>query len=151
MKMMMFKKVLMITFCVISLFIGEVSAQDLQADNMLLFQRPSGGWSKQFKGKAFNYDIAFSVADKKVIDDEVKKDDGNIDNMSTTKEIRYLVKIFKSTNNPKYLAAAENGIRYLLKAQYKNGGWPQYYPLNNFYRAQVTFNDNAIINVMRVL
>ena len=129
----------------------QVKGQDLQADNMLLFQRASGGWSKQFKGKAFKYDVAFTAAEKSDIAAEVKKDDANIDNMSTTKEIRHLVKAFKTTSNATYLAAAENGIRYLLKAQYKNGGWPQYYPLNNLYRGQVTFNDNAIINVMKVL
>jgi PelA/Pel-15E family pectate lyase len=142
---------LMIAVSAACLFITQLNAQDLQADNMLLFQRGSGGWSKQFKGKAFKYDVEFSAEEKKAIADEVKKDDANIDNMSTTKEIRYLAKAFKTTNNPKYLAAVEDGIRYLLKAQYKNGGWPQYYPLNNLYRAQVTFNDNAIINVMNVL
>jgi PelA/Pel-15E family pectate lyase len=138
--------------CVAACFIFiQAHSQDLQADNMLLFQRPSGGWSKQFKGKALKYDVEFSAADRSAIAGEVKKDDANIDNMSTTKEIRYLVKAFKATNNPGYLAAAEDGIRYLLKAQYKNGGWPQYYPLVNLYRGQVTFNDNAIINVMKVL
>ncbi len=141
----------LITAFAACLFFMPVNGQDLQADNMLLFQRGSGGWSKQFKGKAFKYDVEFSAAEKTAIANEVKKDDANIDNMSTSKEIRYLVKAFKTTNNPKYLAAAENGIRYLLNAQYKNGGWPQYYPLNNLYRAQVTFNDNAIINVMKVL
>lgn len=135
----------------VCLFALQLHAQDMQADNMLLFQRPSGGWSKQFKGKAFKYDTVFSGEDKAVIAKEAAKDDGNIDNMSTVKEIRYLAKAFKITNNPKYLSALENGIQYLLKAQYKNGGWPQYYPLTNLYRAQITFNDNAIINVMKVL
>jgi PelA/Pel-15E family pectate lyase len=146
------KFILRIIACVAAcLFFLPVNAQDLQADNMLLFQRDSGGWSKQFKGKAFKYDVNFSATEKIEIAKEAEKDDANIDNMSTTKEIRYLAKAFKTTNNPKYLDAVENGIRYLLKAQYKNGGWPQYYPLNNLYRAQVTFNDNAIINVMKVL
>jgi PelA/Pel-15E family pectate lyase len=141
----------MITGVAACLFCLPVNAQDLQADNMLLFQRGSGGWSKQFKGKAFKYDVKFSATEKIEIAKEAEKDDANIDNMSTTKEIRYLAQAFKTTNNPKYLDAVEDGIRYLLKAQYKNGGWPQYYPLNNLYRAQVTFNDNAIINVMKVL
>ncbi len=134
-----------------SLFFVQVNAQDLQADNMLLFQRGSGGWSKQFKGKAFSYDVEFSADQKSDIAAEAKKDDANIDNGSTAKEIRYLVSAYKKINNPKYLAAAENGVRYLLKAQYKNGGWPQYYPDRSSYRGQVTFNDNAIINTLQVL
>lgn len=133
------------------LFFAQVNAQDLQADNMLLFQRNSGGWSKQFKGKAFSYNVEFSADQKSDIAAEAKKDDANIDNGSTTKEIRYLVSAYKKINNPKYLTAAENGVRYLLKAQYKNGGWPQYYPDRSSYRAQVTFNDNAIINTLQVL
>lgn len=132
-------------------FVLQLNAQDLQADNMLLFQRPSGGWSKQFRGKAFDYNVEFSAPVKAEIAAETTKDDANIDNGSTTKEIRYLVKSYKINHNPKYLAAAEKGIRYLLKAQYENGGWPQYYPEKHLYRAQVTFNDNAIINVMEVL
>ena len=136
---------------VASLFFVQANAQDLQADNMLLFQRGSGGWSKQFKGKAFDYNVEFSAAEKSDIAEEAKKDDANIDNGSTAKEIRYLVKTYKKINNPKYLEAAENGIRFLLKAQYKNGGWPQYYPDKSLYRAQVTYNDNAMINSLNVL
>ncbi|MEO6732934.1 MAG: pectate lyase [Ferruginibacter sp.] len=133
------------------LFFLQVNAQDLQADNMLLAQRPGGGWSKHFKGKSLNYNVEFSEDKKAEIIAEAKSDDANIDNGSTVKEIRYLVTAFKKTNNPKYLAAAENGIRYLLKAQYKNGGWPQYYPDKSSYRAHVTFNDNAMINALKLL
>lgn len=50
-----------------------------------------------------------------------------------------------------FLAAAEKGVDYLLKAQYLNGGWPQFYPDISSYRSQITFNDNAMINVMVVL
>ena len=133
------------------IFFVQANAQDLQADNMLLFQRGSGGWSKQFKGKAFDYNTEFSKAIKSEIEAEAQKDDANIDNGSTTKEIRYLVTAYKKIRNPKYLAAAEKGIRYLLKSQYENGGWPQYYPDKHLYRAHITFNDNAMINVMNVL
>jgi PelA/Pel-15E family pectate lyase len=133
------------------LFSAQVNAQDLQADNMLLFQRSSGGWQKHFRNKSLNYNTEFSAADKAEIAIEAAKDDATIDNEATTKEIKYLVIAYKTTNNPQYLAAAENGIRYLLKAQYKNGGWPQYYPDKSFYRSQVTYNDNAMINVLKVL
>jgi PelA/Pel-15E family pectate lyase len=133
------------------LFVTQAGAQDLQADNMLLFQRPSGGWSKQYHGKAFSYNVKFPDSVKADIAIEAKHQDANIDNESTKKEIRYLVKAYKQYHNPDYLAAAENGIRFLLKAQYQNGGWPQYYPEQELYRAQVTYNDNAMINVMNVL
>ncbi|MDP4209364.1 MAG: pectate lyase [Bacteroidota bacterium] len=132
-------------------FFVQANAQDLQADNMLLFQRSSGGWYKQFRNKAFDYNVEFSASDKAEIADEVKKGEATIDNEATTKEIKYLVKAYKKYNNPKYLAAAEDGIRYLLKAQYKNGGWPQYYPDRSFYRAEITYNDNAMLNALKVV
>jgi PelA/Pel-15E family pectate lyase len=77
--------------------------------------------------------------------------DATIDNEATTKEIKYLVKAFKKSGEKKYLQAAEKGITYLLKAQYANGGWPQYYPDFSSYRSEITFNDNAMINVLNVL
>ncbi|MEZ5029688.1 MAG: pectate lyase, partial [Ferruginibacter sp.] len=47
--------------------------------------------------------------------------------------------------------AANRGVEYLLKAQYANGGWPQFYPDFSSYRSQVTYNDNAMINALEVL
>ncbi len=40
---------------------------------------------------------------------------------------------------------------YLLNAQYHNGGWPQYYPKLTGYYKHITFNDGAMIGVMRLL
>ena len=58
---------------------------------------------------------------------------------ATTKEIRYLAGVYKTTGNNAYLQAAERDIRYLLMMQYANGGFPQFY------------NDNAMINALNVL
>jgi PelA/Pel-15E family pectate lyase len=35
--------------------------------------------------------------------------------------------------------------------QYENGGFPQFYPLKNDYSRRITFNDNAMINVLKLL
>jgi len=50
------------------------------------------------------------------------------------------------------------GLGYLLEMQYDNGGWPQFYPLkplNNeghpFYSNHITFNDDAMHNVLIML
>jgi PelA/Pel-15E family pectate lyase len=77
--------------------------------------------------------------------------DATIDNEATTKEIKYLIKAYKVYNREVYLKAANKGIEYLLKAQYDNGGWPQFYPDFSSYRSQITYNDNAMINVVNVL
>ncbi len=129
----------------------RVSAQDKVAENMLMFQRTVGGWPKHFEEKAINYSREYTAVEKATIAEEASRNDATIDNGATTKEIRYLLKSYKASGKKEYLSAAENGIRYLLKAQYKNGGWPQFYPDKSSYRSEITFNDNAMVNALQVL
>lgn len=143
-----FKYILGGIFCLLFL---QTNAQDLVADNMLMLQRKSGGWSKHYHGKSFRYDMHITDSLRADIAVESARDDANIDNESTKTEIIYLIKAYKRFNYPQYLEAAENGIRFLLKAQYKNGGWPQYFPDNSGYRGRITYNDNVMINVMNLL
>ena len=126
-------------------------AQDLQADNMLMFQRENGGWPKHYEEKEIDFERVYTSLEKATIEDEIGTNDSTIDNNATTKEIEYLLKTYRTIKNPKYLSAANNGIKYLLKAQYENGGWPQFYPDFTSYRSQITFNDNAMMNVMNLL
>jgi PelA/Pel-15E family pectate lyase len=133
------------------LYSTSISAQDLVADNMLVFQQKNGGWPKHLSGKTFNYERQYSDEEKKFIKSQLADKDVTIDNKATTKEIRYLIKQYKKDNNAAYLKAAENGIKYLLEAQYKNGGFPQYYPDNSSYRHLITYNDDAMINALNIL
>lgn len=124
---------------------------DSIADKMLTYQLSNGAWSKQLIDKSVvNYKKPITPALMETIKatDEMH---ATIDNSATTREINALVKAFKTTGNKSYLQAAEKGIDYLLKAQYKNGGWPQYYPDKSSYRAEITYNDNAIINVLNIM
>ncbi len=128
------------------------NAYDTIAENMLLYQRSNGGWPKQFNKEKVDYKHVLLPSElselKKGYDEGI---DATIDNNATTKEIKYLAKIYKSTRDKRFLDAAEKGVDYLLKAQYLNGGWPQYYPDFSSYRSEVTYNDNAMINVLDVL
>jgi len=123
----------------------------LQADNMLLYQRAIGGWPKAVEEVKVDYTKQLSEAEKKKTRADSLRKDATIDNSATTKEIRFLVNAYQQTGDRRYLHAAEKGIRYCLKAQYANGGWPQYYPDSSSYRAQVTYNDNAMVNVLQIL
>jgi PelA/Pel-15E family pectate lyase len=117
------------------------------ADNVILYQHYNGGWPK-------NLDMAreLSEEEKKRLLKE-KKDDKNttIDNGATLTPLRYLARVFKSTGLPRFEHSFIEGLKYVLEAQYENGGWPQYYPLREGYYSHITFNDGAMIGVMQFL
>ena len=127
-----------------------VFVKDSVAERILLYQRNNGGWP-QPGGNAINYTIPIYESLKNILKSEKSKLDACIDDQATTLEIKTLVTIFKKTNNPEYKKFAENGIKYLLSAQNLAGGWGQFFPVTNSYRKHITYNDNAMINVLWVL
>ncbi len=125
---------------------------DTIAENMLLYQRKNGGWPKHFDKEKIDYRRTLTQSELNELKSGYESGiDATIDNNATTKEIRYLVKAYKKSNDKRFFTAAEKGIEYLLDAQYPNGGWPQYYPDFSSYRSEITYNDNAMINVLNVL
>ncbi|MDQ0595567.1 PelA/Pel-15E family pectate lyase [Chryseobacterium ginsenosidimutans] len=125
--------------------------KDTLAEKMLVYQLPNGGWGKQLDDKSVvNYNLPIDKTLLKKIKG-TGDDHATIDNNATSREINALIKAYVATKNPEYLKSAEKGISYLLLMQYKNGGFPQYYPNSAIYRKQVTYNDNAMINALTVL
>ena len=82
-----------------------------------------------------------------------------IDNRTTYTQIAYLGKIITASlakqtppnNFPRYKEAFNKGLDYLLSSQYENGGFPQFYPLKKGYYSHITFNDDAMIGVLKLL
>ncbi len=114
------------------------------AENLLLYQYPSGGWTK-------NRDMAKPLSDPEKEALRSRKDEATIDNGGTHTQVRALARIYGATGEPRYREAVLRGIDYLLRAQYANGGWPQYFPLRKGYYTHITFNDDAMIRVLEVL
>ncbi len=135
----------------ISISISGIYPRNATADNMLLWQRSNGGWPKEPYNDFSGYYREQTEAEKNLALSTKNNTDTNIDNNHTVGELRYLLSAYKSTNNPEYLAGAMRAIDYLFLAQYDNGGWPQYYPDTSGYRHQITFNDNAMVNVMNLM
>ena len=129
----------------------DIAKTDPVAENMLLLQTASGGWSKHYRGKKVDYTQAFDATERAALRAPERPDDATIDNKATTSEIAYLLQAHAGTGNPAYLAAAGRGVDYLLKAQYPNGGWPQFYPDRSLYRHHVTYNDDAMVRVIALL
>lgn len=81
----------------------------------------------------------------------VSLNEATIDNGATTTEIRFLMRLFAATGDSLCLESALRGVRYLLSMQYDNGGFPQYFPRRDHYHARITFNDDAMVSVLRLL
>jgi PelA/Pel-15E family pectate lyase len=117
------------------------------ADNILLYQRTNGGWPK-------NYDMQ-AILTPEQIDSLLRTKSMNhttFDNSTTFTHLDYLAKVYSLTHIEKYEDAFYRGIRFLLVAQYDNGGWPQVYPLEKGnYSRRITFNDGAFIGIMTLL
>jgi len=80
-----------------------------------------------------------------------KTNDSTMDNDATYMEPVFLAKVYNQTHTEKYKDAFLNALHYILAAQYPNGGWPQYYPLQRGYYTHITYNDNLMVNVMTIL
>jgi len=125
----------------------HVAADGLRAaDNALLYQRDTGGWPK-------NYDrlATLTQQERQQVLGEKSSDDATIDNGATHTEIRLLARAYRQEPDARYRVAALRGIEYLLDGQYDNGGWPQCFPRAHGYQRYITFNDGAMIGVLRLL
>lgn len=116
------------------------------ADNILLFQKSNGGWPK-------NYDmLAILTAEQlDTISRAKERTNTTFDNGATHSQVEYLAKAFLSTGTERFKSGCLKGLDFILSAQYQNGGWPQFYPETTGYRKYITFNDGAMIGVMKVL
>lgn len=108
------------------------------ADNLLLYQQASGAWDK-------NIDMSAAPGPKGAAGLST------IDNGATYTQMEYLARVYRANEQARYAAAFRRGFEYLLRAQYPNGGWPQFYPLRDGYWSHITYNDDAMIGVMNLL
>ena len=116
------------------------------ADNLLLYQRDSGGWPK-------NIDMAKPLDEKDLADlrRDRKSNDSTIDNGATFTQLSFLARVVTAQPQERHRESFLKGFDYLLQAQYPNGGWPQFYPDLEGYYKHITFNDNAMMGVMKLL
>lgn len=117
------------------------------AENVLLYQRSIGGWPKNIQMQ--NPLTAVEKQNLIVLKSSTKEI--TTDNKATTQEMLFLSKMYAQTPDERYKNAFLAGFDYLLKAQYENGGWPQFYPLKKGYYTHITYNDDSMVNILNVL
>jgi PelA/Pel-15E family pectate lyase len=143
---------------------GSTEARHV-ADVIVSFQTPAGGWSKnldlsgspRLPGQSYTTD---NLSKHPSEDDfDAPKDPhwnyvGTLDNDATNTELHFLALVSGATpgtSGEAYRASFLHGIRYLLAAQFPNGGWPQVWPLEGGYHDAITYNDNAVTESAQTL
>ena len=135
------------------------------ANTILSFQFPNGGWSKnldmsgpaRLPGQSFMANNLSHFLGKDDFDTPANPNwnyGGTLDNDATNTELRYLARIAAAVpghDGDRYRASFIRGVYYLLNSQYPNGGWPQVWPLEGGYHDAITFNDNAVSEVVTTL
>lgn len=115
------------------------------AENVLLYQRDTGGWPK-------NIDMAAPLDARQRAEVRARKaEPSTIDNGATHGQLLYLARVVTATKQERFRWGFERGLDVLLAAQYPNGGWPQVFPRAEGYSRHITFNDDAMIGVLNLL
>lgn len=114
------------------------------ADVVLGYQNDDGGWPKVEGDTNLTTPVNRSALSG-------FKGKSTIDNDATTKQILVLARAYQATHQERFRAGVDKGLDYLLSAQLPNGGWQQYWPNPQGYKARITFNDDAIANSLEIL
>lgn len=124
---------------------GSDEAQQI-ADVVLSVQKNNGGWMK-------NDQLHNLTASQLKTLQNARGEHSCLDNTATTQEMRFLAKVWQKTGIEKYKESFTKALNMIFKAEKGCGGWSQYWPLQGggSYWDYITFNDNLMTNVMRLL
>lgn len=117
------------------------------ANQILVWQRVTGGWPK-------NVDMVSPMDEEDisaVLSEKGRLDDSTVDNGATCSQMLFLARAYSATGDSRYRDAFVRGAEYILGGQYENGGWPQFWPEQSGYQFHITYNDNAMVNVLELL
>ncbi|HEU5397380.1 MAG TPA: pectate lyase [Verrucomicrobiae bacterium] len=134
------------------------------ADIIVSFQTPAGGWSKNLDmtrfsrapGESFaadNEPTKQSPSDNDLAADRDWNYVGTFDNNATTTQLRFLGRVISADHGDTmaFRRSFLRGLDYIFNAQFPNGGWPQVWPLQGGYHDEITYNDDAMANVLELL
>lgn len=106
---------------------------------ILSYQADAGGWPKNTDTISRPY-----AGDR-------AKLQPTFDNKATVDELRFMARMVNATKDETYRKSFDRGLNYVLAAQYPNGGWPQFFPLRQGYWDHITFNDDAMVRILRLV
>jgi len=105
-------------------------------------QRKIGGWDHRV-------DVGHL---KKGAEKPVRKNGRcTFDDNITQGALSFLMSMDEAIDEEWLSQAVELALAFMMKSQFKNGAWPQWYPLIGGYHDYYTFNDNTINDCIRVM
>ncbi len=122
------------------------------ADNYLSWQMDNGGWDKGVEEQAAAPATAADAKNK--FSGWTAQGGGvmgTIDNDATYTQMRHIAAVYREVPDEKYKESVLKGLDFIFNLQYESGGFAQVYPKRGGYSDNVTFNDNAMINVLIML
>lgn len=136
-------------------FSGNLEDMKKEANNLVSWQMDHGGWTKSMEKE---YSRLWDGKEKRSKQFGPNGEElGTIDNSATISQIRLISQVYRETKDEKLKESVIKGLDFLLNMQYESGGWPQVYPARGdspqdsvYYSNYVTFNDNAMINVLEL-
>ena len=133
------------------------------AGALILAQHGSGGWNYVFDtaGEASLRDWYSTIGRNAWRLEEFQHDWGNatFDDGGTSQSTEFLLRLYLEKRDPKYKAAFDRAIRFVLDSQYPVGAWPQRFPLKDEFRHHgrpdytsfLTFNDDVTAGNVELL
>lgn len=123
------------------------------ADTLVSVQKTNGGWMKN--DQFHKLSTSELTARKKLSGDNGRNIHSCFDNYATTQEMRFLAKVYQQTHQQRFLDAFKRALDLIfVSGNSLNGGWAQYWPLSSdkfSYQNYITFNDDLMLNMMRIL
>ncbi len=113
-------------------------------------QREHGGWDHRADLAHMPESVEAEGIDQSV---RVARQSGHgtLDDRITQGALQFLMDLDTTIDAPWLQESIRLGLDFLLKAQFPNGAWPQWYPLRGGYHDYYTFNDRAINDCIVVL
>lgn len=133
------------------------------ADALIYGQHPLGGWNYviDFDRKGLKAWYEQEASRFKWGMEEYRHYYGNatFDDSNTSSATRFLLRFYLTTKEARYRRPLLKALKFILRAQYRNGAWPQRYPLNQEfaqdgfpdYTSYYTLNDGSAMGNIEVL
>ena len=123
------------------------------ADTLVSVQKTNGGWMKN--DQFHKLSTSELTARQKLTGDNGRNIHSCFDNYATTQEMRFLAKVYQQTHQQRFLDAFKRALDLIFESGNSlKGGWAQYWPLSSdkfSYQNYITFNDDLMLNMMRIL